>query len=73
MKIGEMRMKTFLIVFGCVVITSYVFVMTVSTRDQNDSIKTIVTQTHQHIKELQVSEKNKTKKTFELKKNQKIN
>ncbi|XP_031633310.1 uncharacterized protein LOC116347052 [Contarinia nasturtii] len=48
-----MRMKSFLIVFGCVVITSYVFVMIGSTREQNDSIKTIVTQTHRHIKEIQ--------------------
>lgn len=55
-KNGEMRMKTFLIIFGCVVVTSYIFVMTSSTREQNDSkIKTIVTQTHQHIKEFHVS------------------
>lgn len=50
-----MRMKTFLIVFGCVVITSYVFVVISSTREQDDSIKTIVTQTHQQIKEFHVS------------------
>lgn len=48
-------MKTFLLVFGCVVITSYVFVMISSTREQNDSMKTIVTQAHQHIKEFHVS------------------
>lgn len=52
-----MRIKTFAIVFGCVVITSYVFVMISSTREQNDSIKTIVTQTHQHFKELQVKKR----------------
>lgn len=47
-------MKTFLIVFGCVVITSYLYVMISSTREQHDSIKTIVAQTHQQIKEIQV-------------------
>lgn len=48
-------MKTFLIVFGCAVIISYVFVMNSSTREQNESIKKIVTQTHQHFKEFHVS------------------
>lgn len=47
-------MKTFLIVFGCVVITSYLYVMISSTGEQHDSIKTIVAQTHQQIKEIQV-------------------
>lgn len=59
MKIGEMRMKTFLIVFGCVVITSYVFITISPTREQtpNESFGTLITQTHKHIKEFHVSKK----------------
>lgn len=53
--IWAMRMKTFLIIFGCVVIISYFIVMLSSASDQNDSIKTIVTRTHHHIKKIHVS------------------
>lgn len=50
-----MRIKTFLIVCGCVLITSYILIIFTSSEQQNDSIKNIVSQTNLHIKEIQVS------------------
>lgn len=50
-----MRIKTFLIVCGCVLITSYILIIFTSSEQQNDSIKNIMSQTNLHIKEIQVS------------------
>lgn len=50
-----MRLKTFLIVCGCVLITSYILIIFTSSEQHNDSISNIMSQTNLHIKGIQVS------------------
>lgn len=52
-----MRTKNFLLILLCIVITSVLLIMISPTGQQNDSFNNIVTQTHQHLKDLQVWQK----------------
>lgn len=50
-----MRTKNFVLILVCVVLTSFIFIILGPAGQQNDSLKNIVTQTHQQLNKLQVS------------------
>lgn len=50
-----MRTKNLLIILGCVVLTSLLVILFSPAGQQNDSLQSIVSQTHQQLKEFHVS------------------
>ncbi|XP_055374418.1 uncharacterized protein LOC129607420 [Condylostylus longicornis] len=61
-----MRTKNFIIILCCVVLTSFIFIILGPAGQQNDSIKNIVTQTHQQLRELQENLRASDEKTLEV-------
>jgi len=61
-----MRTKNFLIVLLLVAVTSVLFIFLSPATEQNDSIKSIVSQTHEQIKVLQENLRNANEKSLEV-------
>lgn len=62
----KMRTKNFLILLVLIIITSFLFFILGPATEQNDSLKNIVSQTHQQIKVLQENLRNSKEKSLEI-------
>lgn len=54
-KLAAMRTKHFILILCCVIITTIFFILLGPAGEPNDSLKSIVTHTHQQLNKLQVS------------------